>query len=175
MTNFKYTLIATSLLALILSNSAFAVGGGGRLRHLNSAGGVTGVAGHAFKTPNGGAFANGHRVVTDGAGNVSGVSGGAGTTANGGEYKRAGQFSRSADGSINRQGGVEASGQQGSVNSAGNITKTADGTVNGTRNTSTTNAQTGITKDSSTTYTTADGITHTATCTDATGASVACP
>lgn len=173
MTYFKSALIINGLVALTLSTQAMAFGE--RLHHQNAAGGVTGVAGHAFKGANGGTFANGHRVVTDGAGDVSGVSGAAGTTANGGQFKRAGQFNRSADGSLSRQGSVEASGQQGSVSSSGSVTKNADGSTAANRNTQTTNAATGVTKDSTTSYSTEQGLSHSATCVDATGASVACP
>ena len=173
MTYFKNTLIVASLLAATLATDAFAVGG--RARYQNAAGGVTSSAGHAYRGANGGGFARGRRIQTDGAGNVSGVSGAAGITANGGYYHRKGSFSRSADGSATRQGNMAASGQRGSVDSSGSATRNPDGSVNGNRSTQVTNAQTGVTKDINSNYTSGQGVTRTATCVDAMGVSVACP
>lgn len=173
MTHFKSTVIVTSLLAIFLSTEAFAEGA--RVHRQNAAGGATNAVAHKFQGEKGGTFVNGRRVVTDGAGNATGVSGGAATTANGGQYKRKAQFNRAADGSASRQGSVEASGQNGSLTSAGSATKNSDGTVNASRESEITNAKTDITKNNSATYNTEQGLTRSSSCTDATGASVACP
>lgn len=173
MTHFKNTLIAVSLIAVIFSTDAFAFRA--RTHHQNAAGGHTSSFGQSYRGANGGSFANGRRVQSDAAGNEYGASGAAATTANGGRFNRAGTFSRSADGSSTRQGGYQASGQQGSIVSSGSSTRNADGTVYGDRNTQINNAKTGINKDIDTSYATGQGVTRTATCTDAMGVSVACP
>jgi hypothetical protein len=167
------SIIAGLIMAASLSTNAFAFGE--RWQHKNAEGGHTAGAVHAYQGENGGEFAKGHRIKSDGQGNVTRSSGAAGSTANGGQYKRTSQSTHSADGSATHQGSISASGSKGSVSSSGSATKNADGSVNQSRTTEITNAQTGVTRDSSTSYTSGQGVSHTATCTDASGASVPCP
>ena len=91
------------------------------------------------------AFAGQRGVVSDGQGNVDAGAAGAITTANG---SRAQRTSR--------------------------VTRSADGTASAERNTSATNANTGVTFDGSTTYTKGSGVSRSASCRDANGNTVTC-
>ena len=173
MKHFKNTLIAAGILVVAgLSPDTLMAG---QTSHQNADGGVTSAAGRALQGADGGGFSNGRRISTDGAGNASAVSGATGTTAKGGKFKRNGQFTRSTDGAVSRQGSAEASGQQGSFTTSGTTGKNADGSVSIDHSSETTNAKTGVTANSSTTYSSAQGVSHNAVCTDSSGASVACP
>jgi hypothetical protein len=96
---------------------------------------------------------------------------------NGNNVDAAGQRRLLTDG----QGNVSASGNSGFTTASGStgnrstrFTRNADGTATGERNTTATNANTGVTLDASTTYTQGSGISRSATCKDAAGNTVAC-
>lgn len=90
--------------------------------------------------------AGARRVITDGSGNVNARSSSAVTTANGSTGSTSKRFTRNAD----------------------------DGTASGERNTTATNANTGVTYNGSTTYTKGEGVSRSGGCTDASGNSVTC-
>jgi hypothetical protein len=102
------------------------------------------------------------------------ASGGAFQGANGAKGMRTSQTTVNTDGSASRTGGFAASGSQGTVQSSGSANRAADGTVSGERTTSATGAQ-GGTYNANTTYQSGQGVTRTATCTNAAGETVACP
>jgi hypothetical protein len=106
--------------------------------------------------------------------NAQAASGGAFAGPNGAKGMRASQTTVNADGSASRTGGFATSGTQGTVQSSGSATRTADGVVSGERTTSATGAQ-GGTYNASTTYQSGQGVTRTATCSNAAGDTVACP
>lgn len=112
-------------------------------------------------------------LVTDGQGNIRGARGGAFATANG-EGLRTQRFTRNTDGSVSATGQANASGTLGSAERSGSFARSADGSAHGERSTSVTNAATGVTLDGSTSYTAGQGITRSASCTDAAGRTVTC-
>ncbi|WP_146165778.1 hypothetical protein [Stenotrophomonas panacihumi] len=120
-----------------------------------------------------GAYARGRHVAGDRQGNVQGGSHAAVAGAAGGQAQREGSFSRNADGSAARAGSMSAHGAQGgTLASSGSVTRGADGQLDGSRSTSATgrngNSYAGSTQ-------VADGsVTHTATCSNAAGETIAC-
>jgi hypothetical protein len=147
----------------------------------NPQGGTT--AGMAKKRvgPNGGVTAAARGAVSDGQGNAVGGSARVAQGPNGAKFARGGKFQKNADGSASRSGGYSASGARdgassmGSASAQGNVTRAADGTVTGTRDSTYTNANTGTTANVDRTYQSGQGVTKTKTCTDAAGATIACP
>lgn len=135
-------------------------------------GGRTAVAGAAARGEHG-AYTRGRRVHSDGQGNATGRSGAYATGANGGTAQRQGSFYRNADGSAGRQGSASIDGANGgSAATSGSIARDADGNVNGSRSTSATGAN-GNRYTGSTTV--QNGVvTHTGTCTNAAGETIAC-
>lgn len=92
-------------------------------------------------------------------------------------FKSRSSVTRSSDG----QGNVSASGSGGFATSSGvmgrrggSFARNADGSVSAERNTTATNANTGVGFDGSTTYTKGSGVSRSASCTDAAGNSVTC-
>lgn len=130
---------------------------------------VTGAAARGER----GAYARGRKIISDGQGNVAGRSGGYVQGADGGSAGRQGSFYRNADGSAGRQGSAFVEGPNGgSAATSGSVTRDADGSVNGSRSTTATGAS-GNTYNGSTTVN--DGqISHTGTCTNAAGETIAC-
>jgi len=136
-------------------------------------GGRTSATLSGARNPAGGAFVHGRTSQSDGSGNASTRGGSAFRTRNGGTGSRTGSTSRSADGSLNHQGEVSANGARGgSLQSEGGFTKDANG-VNANRSTTATGPN-GATYQGSTTYDKENGMSHSATCTDAGGNTVAC-
>jgi hypothetical protein len=133
---------------------------------------------HARKTFNAqgsnGALAAQRGLVADGQGIVNAGSAGAFNTANG-QGLRTSKFQRSSDGSINASSQANANGTNGSASSSSSFTRSADGSsASGSRNTSVTNANTGVSYDGSTTYTKGSGFSRSGSCTDASGNTVTC-
>ncbi|RIX46072.1 MAG: hypothetical protein D3M94_10170 [Rhodocyclales bacterium GT-UBC] len=139
----------------------------------NADGGVTAGRLNGGIGPQGGAHLRGRRTQSDGQGNVTSSSGGVFRGANGAQGGQAAQVSRHADGSASRQGGFAASGERGSIQSQGSASRSVDGTVSGQRNTSATGAS-GNTYQGNTSYTKGEGVSHSASCTDAAGNSIPC-
>lgn len=121
-------------------------------------GGRAAVTGAAVRGEHG-AYARGRKIISDGQGNVAGRSGG---------------YVQGADGgSAGRQGSAFVEGPNGgSTATSGSVARDADGSVNGSRSTTATGAS-GNTYNGSTTVN--DGqISHTGTCTNAAGETIAC-
>jgi hypothetical protein len=113
---------------------------------------------HDREGPNGGRVVGGRGIVTDGQGNA------AATSAN----------TRSADGSMSHQSGLQASGANGgTLDSSGGFTRSADGTIDQGRTTTASGQSGTVTVDGA--YTSDAGRSRTVTCTDASGAVIACP
>ena len=94
--------------------------------------------------------------------------------ANGASARRSGSFSRNADGSASQQSSASATLANGATGStSGSLSRSADGTVNGSRSSSATLAN-GNSYNGSTTVQNG-AVTHAGTCTDASGAVIACP
>jgi hypothetical protein len=174
----RKSVFALATLAMVLA-SAFAVENAsaeGRLHgwRSNAAGGVTAGGVHNVTGPLGGQRAGARGIITDGQGN--GAAGGVNCARGAaGQACRAGATTWNADGSVNHQSGATVQGANGgSATTQGGFTRNADGAVSGGRNTTATGAQ-GNTYSGETTYNSADGVSHTATCTDPSGAVIACP
>jgi len=166
------TSLATLSLCLMLSDAALA--GGVRFHRQNAQGGVTVGAFHNNYSANGGHRIGGHAVKTDGQGNAVGGSG-ACISGAGGSGCRQGSFTKSADGNASRQGSASYQGTDGgSVSTQGSVSRSTDGAVSGARNT-TASGPNGGTYTGETTYSSGQGFSHSATCTDGSGAAVACP
>lgn len=135
-------------------------------------GGRTAVTGAAARGDRG-AYTRGRRVTSDGHGNVDGRSGAYAAGANGGTAQRQGSFYRNADGSAGRQGSASVNGPNGgSAATSGSIARDAQGNVNGSRSTSAT-GKNGNSYSGSTSV--QNGVvTHTGTCTNAAGETIAC-
>ena len=127
---------------------------------------------HDREGPNGGRLVGGRGIVTDGEGNVATRSANCarGQSAQG---CRAGGTTRSADGSLSHQSGLQASGANGALDSSGGFTRSADGTIDQGRSTTATGQNGAVTVDGA--YTSDTGRSRTVTCTDASGAVIACP
>jgi hypothetical protein len=140
----------------------------------NAQGGTTAGSAAAGTTAAGGRYARGAGVATDGAGNAVGGSGAAVQTANGSTAARGGAFQRNADGSFQRGGGFAVSGVNGTAQSQGTVSGDGQGHVVGSRSTQATSTS-GATYDGQTDFDSETGVSHTGTCTDASGNAVACP
>lgn len=123
--------------------------------------------------PNGGGFARGRAINSDGQGNARVVSGGAFRGPNGGGGARAGTTTSAADGSLTHDSGLQASNARGNVTSQGSATRSADGELTQSRTTTATGA-TGNSYSGSTSYSKETGVVHSGTCTDASGTVIAC-
>ncbi|MBP6894649.1 MAG: hypothetical protein KBC94_09520 [Pseudacidovorax sp.] len=163
-------LVASSLLAAVPAAHAE----GRRVVRPNAAGGTTATRLAGRQGPEGGRFGAARGVATDGQGNV--VAGSASRLHGpaGGLAQRAGRTQVHADGSAQHQGTLSASNARGSLQSTGNATCSADGTVEASRSSSATQATTGNSVQRSTQYSSSTGLTHSATCFDASGATIAC-
>lgn len=165
------TLTAAGTLAIPSADAA----GRARSRAVtaNPAGGATGTVNASGSHWRGGNHQRGRTWQGDGQGNASGSSGASANGANGGHAERQGSFYRNADGSAGRTGSASATGANGGhASTSGGITRNADGTVSGVRDTTAT-GRNGNGYQGSTTY--SDGtLTHTGTCTNAAGETIAC-
>jgi hypothetical protein len=169
MMNFcKFGLIAATTALMMTSVAAEARPTRGKLVGPN--GSISGVAG-----PNGGTI-RGRQTVQNADGSVTTASGRAFRTANGGKGYRAGTTTVNPDGSANRRSSAAANGPRGSAATSSNVTRNADGSYSGGRSTTATRASTGNTYNGSTQIDPATGKpVRTATCTNASGAVIACP
>lgn len=92
----------------------------------------------------------------------------------GGYAARAGSTSVNPDGSASHRSGFAAAGARGSVESSGSASRDASGNVTQSRSTTATSAVTGNSVQSSTSYSSGSGLTHSATCYSAAGAVIPC-
>jgi hypothetical protein len=110
----------------------------------------------------------------DGQGNASAARSGSISGANGGNAGYEGSAYRNADGSAGRQGSAYANGPNGgTASTSGGISRDADGNVMGARSTTATGAN-GNSYNGSTTVS-GGTVSHTGTCTNASGETIACP
>ncbi len=169
MTHFK-TMIAIALGASLLATSVAAEDRPNRAKVSGSNGTVTAIKGDKGS----GARARGAKRNTDGS--VTAASGGAFQTANGARGARASTTTVNPDGSGTRVSEAAASGPGGSASTSSNVTRNADGTHSGGRTSTATSTSTGNTYNGSTQIDPATGQpVRTATCTDSSGAVIACP
>lgn len=156
---------AAALAALAFTTNVEAMPGGVHVRGSNGSAtavaGKRGVAGRA-----GGVTTSEDGTVTRGS--VGGFAG-----ANGSTGARASTTSVSPDGTVSHQGAAGTSGARGSAYSEGSFTKNADGTTSGSRTSSATNNATGNSYSGSTTVDNGQ-VSHTGTCTNASGEVIAC-
>jgi hypothetical protein len=163
------TLFAAALAATVTFASV-ADAREGRVRARGENGVATAGAG-----PNGGAIVRGRGAVENPDGSVTAGSAGAFRGPNGAKGVRGSTTTVNPDGSATRRGGFAASGENGSVQSSGSSSRSTDGSYTGQRSTTATSANTGNTYNSTTTYDPATGVNRTVTCTNASGAAIACP
>lgn len=157
-------------LAMILAFTAVAADAQRARVHARGNGGSVTAA----RGPNGSAI-RGHGAVQNADGSVTTASGGAFRTATG-AGARASTTTVNPDGSATHRGGFAAQGTRGSASSSGSLTRNADGTYSGGRTSSGTNAATGTSYNGSTQIDPTTGQpVHSGTCTDASGAVIACP
>jgi hypothetical protein len=169
MTNFK-TMIAIGLGASLLATSVAAEDRPNRVRASGSNGTVTAVQGEK------GSAARARGAKRNDNGSVTAASGGAFKTATGARGARGSTTTVNPDGSGSRVSGASASGARGSASTSSDVTRNADGTFSGGRTTKGTSAATGNTYNGSTQIDPSTGKpVRTATCTDASGAVIACP
>ncbi|MCJ2179255.1 hypothetical protein [Novosphingobium album (ex Hu et al. 2023)] len=165
MTKFRTTLTAAAVLAALALTSTADAKGTVRVRgtngHAAATAGQRGVAGRA----------GGTMVAEDGT--VTHASGGGFVGANGARGARASSTSVSPDGTVSHQGAAATSGANGSASTQGGFTRNADGTTSGSRSTNATNAYTGNSYSGSTTVDNGQ-VSHTGTCTNASGAVIPC-
>lgn len=159
-------LLAAAGVSLTLTNAADARG----IAHVgNGARGATAVAGQN------GAAGNIHTTThnADGSTTVTSAGGFVGTNGSRGQHQTT--TTVGADGSVSRSGSASTSGANGSAQTSGGFTRSANGTWSGSRSTSATNAKTGNSYNGSTTIDPTTGKpVHTGTCTNASGATIAC-
>lgn len=165
------TITALILSAAFLASTAHAEGG--RFHRKNASGGITAGSANAGTGPNGTKFQRASGVLTDGAGNGVATSGGQVQTATGGLASRRGKTTRTADGAVQHDSSASASGDRGNINSQGSATRAADGTITQSRTTQASDAN-GNNYNGATSYSKDTGVTHTGTCTDASGNSIPC-
>jgi hypothetical protein len=164
----KFGMIAATLGLVVVSAAADARPN--RVRVSGQNGVVTGVSG-----ANGSAI-RGRGAVQNADGSVTAASGGAFRTAAGGKGYRSATTTINPDGSANRRSSAAASGPRGSGSTSSNLTRNADGSYSGGRTSTATRASTGNTYSGSTQIDPATGKpVRTATCTNASGAVIACP
>lgn len=171
----RFTIAVASLLtvATIAVQVAEAQQRVARGARTNGAGGVTAGQVHDRTGPNGGTLRGGRGVVSDGQGNA--IAGSA-NCANGeaGRACRAGVTTRTADGAVRRQSGIQAEGANGgTLDSTGGFTKDAEGNISQARTSNASGEQGSVAVDKA--YTTETGRARTVTCANTAGEIVACP
>jgi hypothetical protein len=138
----------------------------------NPSGGVTAGSAVAGRTAAGGVYGRARGVTTNGAGAVSEGSAAGFKAANGATGYRTATNTSNGAGDATHQSSIAASGAKGSVTSSGSATKTSSG-VDESRTTSATAAN-GDSYNGSTSYAPQTGLTHSGTCSNASGATIAC-
>ncbi|MGE4410893.1 MAG: hypothetical protein AB7D33_10030 [Sphingobium sp.] len=164
-----------SACALVASSLLF-VGGTAEARQgVIKARGTNGVV-TAVRGPNGTTGARARGTVRNEDGSLTRASGGAWRNANGGTSVRGATTTVNPDGSGTRTSNAYASGAKGTASSSGTLSRDAEGNWTGNRNSTATNAATGNSYSGSVSIDPATGQpVRTATCTDASGAVIACP
>lgn len=170
----------------------------GRVTKTDGQGDVMTAHGTAVRGPNGGEAARGRVTTASGQGQGSTKSGGEFRGPNGAEGSRQGS-TQWDNGNVTHQGSEQVTGRNGgSIQSSGNFQKSADGQFSGSRSTTATGpnggsyngsttyqngsathttdvtTKNGATYQGQTTYEKGQGVTHTGTCTNASGETVPC-
>lgn len=127
---------------------------------------------HDRQGPNGSRVVGGRGIVADGKGNAAAGSVNCARTPNA-QGCRAGTTTRTSDGSVNHRSGFAVEGDTRSATSQGGFTKSADGTIDQARTTTASGQNGSVTVDGA--YSADTGRTRTVTCTNSSGAVVACP
>lgn len=167
----KTLLLTAGLMTALILSAPTAEAAQGHVRARGATATGTGVV--AGGARNGNAYVRGHGVKQNADGSISAASGGAFKLNNGAYGGRASTTTVNPDGSASHQGGFSASGVNGSINSSGSASRNPDGTYAGSRTTNASNAA-GDTYSGSTSYSNGS-FTHTGTCHDAAGNTIACP
>jgi len=117
-----------------------------------------------------------HVVRSSAQGNVSVVRSASRQGSAGGSFERHASRSRGADGSRQSERRLSATGSQGStLQSNGSLSYSAESGLSQNRSTTATHAATGNSVQAATGYSRDSGLSHSLTCLDASGASIACP
>lgn len=124
---------------------------------------------------NGASIARTRSAQADGQGGRSAARNGSWTSASGASGGGAVQRDRAADGSLSRSASRSASGDRGSMSSSGQASRDVEGNIVQSRSSTATNAATGNSVAASSSYSKETGFTHSATCYDAGGNTIACP
>ncbi|MBS0318965.1 MAG: hypothetical protein JSR18_00360 [Proteobacteria bacterium] len=143
--------------------------------HGNAEGGKTATTVVGREGPDGGAYGRARVTKTDGQGDVTTAGGSAFRGPNGAKGARAGKTTVNADGSATHASGFAASGSKGTVASQGSATRDASGNIDQSRTTTATSATTGNSVKATESYNSETGVTRSATCYNASGATIACP
>lgn len=130
---------------------------------------------HQATGPHGGSVARSRVVQGDGAGNRSALRSRSWNTPAGGSGARSASNARRADGSLSHDSSIAAGNARGSLSSSGGFDRAADGTLTQGRSTTVTNASTGNSMHSSSSYSVEQGRSRTVNCYDAGGNAIACP
>lgn len=163
----KFIVIAAGAIALLtLADTASAATGHVRAR------GANGMV--AAGSSNGNSYVRGRGHTTNSDGSLTAASGGAFKLNNGAYGARASTTTVNPDGSATHSGSAYTAGARGTASTTGGFTRNADGTVSGARDTDITAAN-GNGYSGSTTYATGSGVSHSGSCHDASGATIACP
>jgi hypothetical protein len=164
----KLTLIATTLGFALTSTVADARPVRGKIVGQN--GSIATVKG------TNGSIVRGRGVVSNADGSVTTKRGAGYKTTAGGKGYRASSKTVNPDGSANRRSAAGFNGPRGSGSTSSDVTRNADGSYSGGRSTTATSAATGNTYTGSTQIDPATGKpVRSATCTNASGAVIACP
>ncbi len=131
------------------------------------------LAAGAFAAPDA-AAAGRHVLRPNAAGGITATNMRAVRGPYGGYAARAGATAFHPDGSASHLGAFSAAGARGSVASSGGAVRDAAGQVTQSRTTTATSALTGNTVQRSTSYSSATGLTRSATCYSAAGAVIPC-
>ncbi len=167
--------ITRKLAAGLLASSLLLVAGTAEARQgIIKARGTNGAV-TAVRGPNGTTGVRARGTVQNEDGSVTRASGGAWRTANGGTSLRGSTTTVNPDGSGTRTSNAYASGAKGAASSSSSVSRDAEGNWSGGRSTTATSATTGNSYSGSVSIDPATGKpVHSATCTDASGAVIAC-
>ncbi|WP_061290263.1 hypothetical protein [Azotobacter vinelandii] len=123
-----------------------------------------------------GSLQRGRALVADGQGNASAVRGVSLRGSDGGSLERHASRSRSDDGGRRGERSLSATGSQGSsLQSDGGLSYSAESGLSRNRSTTVTDATTGNSRQSGTSYSRDGGLSRSVACQDASGAGIACP
>jgi len=162
------TILVLLTAVMLVAATAPAQADNGRIR-VRTGHGV--VAGGAY---NGNAYVRARGAHANADGSVTTAGGGAFRLNNGAYGARGSTTTWNPDGSVSHSGQAAVSGARGSAATSGSFSRTSGGSYSGSRTTEVTSRATGDTYTGATAYSNG-AYSHTGTCTDASGAVIACP